>query len=72
MYRGSFYRLPFSAKTCSSCDKPCKVCRSEMAGITLLSVQGHDESLSANLFNLRLINIFRSLLQVNSNQFSTN
>ena len=43
-----------------------------MAGNTLLSVQGHDESLSANLFNLRLINIFRSLLQVNCNQFSTN
>ena len=64
--------LSFTAKTCSSCEKPCKVCRNEMAGITLLSVQGHDESLSANLFNLRLIYIFRSLHLVNSNQFVIN
>ena len=43
-----------------------------MAGITLLSVQGHDESLSANLFYLRLIYTFQSLPLVNSNKFSTN
>ena len=49
-------------------EKPCKVCRSEMAGITLLSAHVHDESLSANLFNLRLIYAVRSLPLV----FSTN
>ena len=41
LYRGSFYRLPFIAKACSSCEKPCKVCLSEMAGITLLSEHVH-------------------------------
>ena len=70
--RGPFYRLPFSAETCSSCEKPCKVCWIEMAEITLLSVNVHDESKSADLFSPRLIDAFWSLPLVNRNQFFTN
>ena len=40
-----------------------------MAVITLLSAHVHDESYSANLFNLRLIYTFRSLPLVNRISF---
>ena len=46
LYRGSLFRLPFSAKTCSSCEKHCKVCRSEMARITRLISKDEDMYIS--------------------------